>query len=1631
MRRVFAWMAMLLVAGFCLSAASGGYLPAQSLAGEGRSEAGALQSPEEGQLYIAILKESPVLERLGQKRSGRIPGVQAMTSGPEGASLRRAVEDGQTSFRTRIDSLLSTRSAVNRLEWVGSTSFLINAVFLKTDPEVAATVAEDSSVERIVLSRPRYPVMDYAPELLGATQLWNQLGGSGLAGQGVKIGVIDSGINQNHPMLRGDGLSYPGGFPKGDATYTNTKVIVARTYYQFFPSPPTAASDRTPEDQLGHGSKVAGIVAGQQTQAEYAQVSGIAPMAYLGNYKVFGRGVNATTTSTAIIAALDQAVADGMQVLNLSLGGPAYPPEQDPEQEAIRRAVEAGVIVVVAAGNEGPDAATVTSPGTSPHALTVGSVEHSRTFSPALTVSGVGVPSELTALPYTPGAGVSITAAVGPAPLTWIGFLDPSEEACSPLGSGALKGRIALVRRGTCLFQVKADNVFDAGATALVVYNNAAGASPTMSFTNVRGPSVMIPKDSGEGLRDFLRTSHYSSYQARIGADSQLARFLTPGNMVSSFSGRGPNIDGSIKPDIMAIGSNVYTSTSVTGQYTTTANGTSFSTPMVAGAAALLRQLHPQWTVAELKSALVNTASKTPTLDGLPAHVMQMGNGRLDLVAAGKTTASLDPVSISFGFLDENFLSEGSTFRELALTNLSGTTRTFQVSYQAAVDNPGLQVSVDQPSLVIPAGNTGTVQVMVHSAGQSVGGYFEGFIHIYDPSGGQELTAPIWGAAGFEDPSVVWTVKQDGSGDFASLSAAIDAAQPGNIIEIDDDGVYAYSGTITNNSQGLPLNGLTIRAGQGHTPVIDGSGLAGNGPVITIEGLDRVRFEGVHILGGLQGIQFNSGGGTVMNSTIEGSPDSGTGYGLSLVNGYAHVFGNQFLNVGGAAISSVASEALIQGNRIGDGTRGTIAGHGMLFSSSDGVAAFDNEILSPGDVVGYQGIRVSSSSALIKGNLISDSGGIDGDGIAARSSLSKVEIIGNSIVGSKRYGLSFTDSAQAWLSGNSISANSSAGINLAGKASVEGSRLSLFNNSNGVIATDSTFKLSNALVDRSATYGIRGTNTTLQLFNNTIFGSGGPGVSAESPVQTTAVNNVLFENSPDASGLSGSGVSYNLSGDGQLGSTPPNLAGDPGLTDPVSGDFLPRSGSPVVDRGNNAAVIGTLDLAGHQRVVDGNGDGQKVVDFGALESGSGFSTPLYVPLMADGSRSFQGVALHDARPASGYGYPSGSAEIEWKAFSSTSTAGSGPSMTGLQPGSQDARLVNEILGQFGAGWVQIRSSRPGLLGFTLTGDYSLSKLDGLTLPTQAAAKWILPEIRTSSQFTTRIYLLNPNVETVTVTLTWRGVQQSKPATTQIPGQSLVEASAAALFPGVEGGYLQVETAAATPILAFEKFENPQALACLAGLPAENATPSLYGAQLAATNTVDTTISFVNLGSGDTVTLEAISESGIVVATEQGFLAQNAQFRATASETFHLTDFVGWLRVTSAAAKLVGSISFGSPDGNTLAALPLQASTSREFVLSHIAQTDGVFTGITILNPLPEPALVSIEAFAPDGIRKGISLQRLEAGHKRALLLPEWIPSLTEQAGGFIRVRANRGIVGFELFGSANYLAAVPQQDVTW
>jgi hypothetical protein len=250
--------------------------------------------------------------------------------------------------------------------------------------------------------------LDDSPSMIGVPAF---SAATGARGDGVKIAVVDDGIDQTNAFFDPKGYTYPAGFPRGQTSYTTPKVIVARSY----PGPGSGKPGRLPLDRKAsfHGTHVAGIAGGDAgttapagpDHPEVKGLSGVAPRAWLGNYRVFNAPtpVGNSAFTPQIVAAFEDAVADGMDVINFSGGGPMLDPRNDALVEAVHNVSAAGVVPVISAGNDRDDfgLGSVGAPGTAPDAISVAAVSNAHVFMPTMTVSA---PSGLGPVPFNVGA---------------------------------------------------------------------------------------------------------------------------------------------------------------------------------------------------------------------------------------------------------------------------------------------------------------------------------------------------------------------------------------------------------------------------------------------------------------------------------------------------------------------------------------------------------------------------------------------------------------------------------------------------------------------------------------------------------------------------------------------------------------------------------------------------------------------------------------------------------------------------------------------------------------------------------------------------------------------------------------------------------------------------------------------------------------------------------------------------------------------------------------------------------------------------------------------------------------------------------------------------------------------------
>ncbi len=605
-----------------------------------------------------------------------------------------------------------------------------NSLVVRMSRDKAASVAALPDVRSVRPVRMYQKLLDRSLALQKVTDAWQQVGVVDKAGMGVKIAILDTGIDISHPAFQDSGLSMPEGFPKvnrsGDTTYTNSKVIVARAYTN-----PKTNKTYSAQDIDGHGTGVAMIAGGVTNTGVHGPITGVAPRAWLGNYKVFPDNAGGAPDSV-IIRALEDAVNDGMDVINLSLGGfPATRPADDSLAMAVENAAAAGKLVVVAAGNEGSAPNTIGSPGTAPSAISVGSTFNDRIFAGHVIADGKE--------PYTaiPGSGKNSETPIS-GPVKDVTALDPTALACDGFPAGSLSGSIALISRGTCTFTVKLQNAQSAGAIAAIIYARATSPDPiSMSTTGADLPAVMVSNADGNTLRDAANNPPADAPLSVSVDFSPTAALINPLHL-SGFSSVGPNSDAGIKPDLVGVGQSIYTARPVSlGSYVVE-SGTSFSAPTVAGAAALLVAARPGLTAKQYRSLLIN--STTPfSLDGSqnPLGVQSEGSGLLNMAASLSNSTTVSPSSLSFGI-------GGGTInwaQKLTVTNVGSTPDNFAISAQPVGDGP--IPSLSTTTLQLAPGQSAELAVQL-VAQALTGGAYQGFLRIQGTQSAVTGRVPYW-----------------------------------------------------------------------------------------------------------------------------------------------------------------------------------------------------------------------------------------------------------------------------------------------------------------------------------------------------------------------------------------------------------------------------------------------------------------------------------------------------------------------------------------------------------------------------------------------------------------------------------------------------------------------------------------------------------------------------------------------------------------------------------------------------------------------------------------------------------------------------------------------------------------------
>ncbi len=603
------------------------------------------------------------------------------------------------------------------------------------------------------------PDLATAIHMTGADIVHNTLG---YTGAGIKVAVMDTGIDYDNPDLGGDGVDR-----MNSSVFPTARVVTGWDFVgDAYNGGNTPVPDPYPDDCNGHGSHVAGIVGAN------GEVVGVAPGVTFGAYRVFG--CDGSTTSDIMLAAMERALADGMQVLNMSIGARAQHPDY-PTAVAATRLLRSGMVVVASIGNNGPGGSApdgpyaAGAPGIGKDVIGVASYDNTHITQPSIAVSPDGAKfgySAASGSPAAPQDGSSLVMSKTGTPAT-------TNDGCTvagPMDPAAHVGKAVLIRRGTCSFYEKASNAQAVGAAAVILYNNVAGAlNPTVAGT----PPITIPVVAIQAADGATIDGRIAAGETTLTWTDQLVSVpQATGGLISGFSSFGLAADLSVKPDLGAPGGSIYSTVPLHLGGHGINSGTSMSSPHVAGAVALLLEAKPgiperrkskqSFEPKQVRDRLLNSAkpsfwSGNPGL-GFLDYVHRQGAGLLNI--ADSITA---PVEVSPGKLALGESEAGPQTRTLRIQNKSSQSITFDLSDETAlVTGPKSQtnyaavstflspatVSFSAPSVVVPGHATAMVDVTVTAPAGPDQGQYGGYIHLIPQGGGQAYTVPYAGFIG-------------------------------------------------------------------------------------------------------------------------------------------------------------------------------------------------------------------------------------------------------------------------------------------------------------------------------------------------------------------------------------------------------------------------------------------------------------------------------------------------------------------------------------------------------------------------------------------------------------------------------------------------------------------------------------------------------------------------------------------------------------------------------------------------------------------------------------------------------------------------------------------------------------------
>jgi subtilisin family serine protease len=718
-------------------------------------------------VYIVQLEGAPLARSAAAAASAEGPRKLDLA----GADSLRALE----TLRLRQDEALTAIgvSVGRTVEPLRRYTVAFNGLALELTDEEAAALAKRPGIRQVRPSARYHVSSDAGPAWTGAPGLWDGTATGGLPGtqgEGMVIGVIDTGIIPGHSAFAdvgGDGYDHVN--PRGAGNYAGWCSPSNPDY-----DPTLACNDKLigawsfedggdPRDDNGHGSHTASIAAGNRQTITVPgtsltrTISGVAPHANLISYDACDS--SGYCNSYLLLAAVDQAVADGVDVLNLSIATYGYSPWYDSLGVALLEARAAGIFATAAL-----DWSEIGSPGNAPWVLAVGASTHDRRFTSSLVATAGGV------LPLPSLPGQSLTTSYGPAEIV-LGNDYGSYDCSSPFAPGTFGGKIVVCGHYYYDSEIaKGQNVLAGGAGGLVLLNAYSDMPLSTPAANVL-PWIHLPW--GSTLWDWL--SNGSGHTARITATAVDIQSIY-GDRLWPDSPSGPpdynDTPNVLKPDVAAPGQDILAADTSPGGYGVR-SGTSMAAAHAAGAAALLMSLHPGWTPAEIQSALQMSGTGVTRVDGTPAEPFEIGGGRLNLGPAARAGLVLpvtipdfeaadpwkdgDPKTLNLpGLVDQRCVQSCGWTRTVKST--LATTSTWTVSVEAP---GGVNLNVTPSSFTLGPGGTQTLQITASGPVTLTGWRFGRVILTENAAQAPAAHLPV---ATYWVPHYPLTVQKSGSG---------------------------------------------------------------------------------------------------------------------------------------------------------------------------------------------------------------------------------------------------------------------------------------------------------------------------------------------------------------------------------------------------------------------------------------------------------------------------------------------------------------------------------------------------------------------------------------------------------------------------------------------------------------------------------------------------------------------------------------------------------------------------------------------------------------------------------------------------------------------------------------------------